>query len=243
MSSIDILSTHRVHLPNPHLQLRRSHPVSCPFPIHPKTSNFTQKNPIHSRILLGSFRVFCKKESESSSQAGKACATTEDDFVTRVLKENPSQVEPKYRIGKKFYTLKEKEDLSKISKLNFIELLSKRLNLKPKSKKESEEGRNETGVGDKAVYLKDILREHRGKLYVPEQIFGTTFSEEEMFDRDLELLPRMSFENFQKALRSDKVKSLTSKENTSVPYGNRYRNFIVELKEIPGVKRLHRTKW
>lgn len=243
MASIDILSNHRVHLPKPCIQLRRSHPVSCPILIHPKTSNFTRKNPIHSRFLLGSFTVFCKKKSESSSQVGEASATNKDDFVTRVLKDNPSQVEPKYRIGKKFYTLKEKEDLSRNSQLNFIELLSKRLNLKPKSKKESEEGRNETGVGDKAVYLKDILREHRGKLYVPEQMFGTALSEEEMFDRDLELLPRMSFENFQKAMRSDKVKSLTSKEDTGMPYGNRYRNFIVELKEIAGDKSLHRTKW
>ncbi|KAG6688319.1 hypothetical protein I3842_11G118700 [Carya illinoinensis] len=243
MASIDILSTRRVHLPKPCIQLRRSHPVSCPILIHPKTSNFTRKNPIHARFLLGSFTVFCKKNSESSSQVGEASATTKDDFVTRVLKDNPSQVEPKYRIGKKLYTLKEKEDLSRISKLNFIELLSKRLNLKLKSKKESEEGRNETGVGDKAVYLKDILREHRGKLYVPEQIFGTAMSDEEMFDRDLELLPRMSFENFQKAMMSDKVKSLTSKEDTGMPYGNRYRNFIVELKEIAGDKSLHRTKW
>ncbi|KAG6636559.1 hypothetical protein CIPAW_11G119200 [Carya illinoinensis] len=68
-------------------------------------------------------------------------------------------------------------------------------------------------------------------------------SDEEMFDRDLELLPRMSFENFQKAMMSDKVKSLTSKEDTGMPYGNRYRNFIVELKEIAGDKSLHRTKW
>lgn len=96
---------------------------------------------------------------------------------------------------------------------------------------------------DEAVYLKDILREYRGKLYVPEQIFGTKLSEEEEFDKNLEALPRMSFEEFQKAMKSDKVKLLTSQEDNGVSYVNGYRDLIVELKEIPGDKRLHRTKW
>jgi hypothetical protein len=240
MTSIDILSTPRVHLPKPYTHLGRSHPVL----IHSRSLNFTRKNPIHSRLLLpSSFTVLCKLNSESSPQASGASETTKDDFVTRVLKDNPSQVETKYRIGNRFYTLKEKEDLGKNPDVGVIEFLAKRLNLMPKAERESGESRNESGVGDKAVYLKDILREYRGKLYVPEQIFGPALSEEEVFDRNLEVLPRMSFEDFLKAMRSDKVKLLTSKEDTGMSYVNGHRDFIVELKEIAGDKSLHRTKW
>ncbi|KAE8055124.1 hypothetical protein FH972_011985 [Carpinus fangiana] len=240
MTSIDILSTPRVHLPKPYTHIGRSHPIL----IHSKNLNFTRKTPIYSRLLLpNSFRVLCKSNSESSSQASGASETTKDDFVTRVLKENPSQVESKYRIGNKFYTLKEKEDLGKNPDVGVIEFLAKRLNLMPKAERENGEGRNESGVGDEAVHLKDILREYRGKLYVPEQIFGPALSEEEEFDRNLEVLPRMSFEDFLKAMRSDKVKLLTSKEGTGMSYVNGHRDFIVELKEIPGDKSLHRTKW
>lgn len=241
MTSIDIVSSPRVHLPKPYTtRLRRSHSIL----IQSKSLNYSRKRLSQSRFLLSSsFTVFCKSNSESSSKASKASETSEDDFVTRVLKENPSQVEPKYLIGNKFYTLKEKENLGKNSDGGLIKFLVKRLNLKSNAKRESGDSRNESSVGDKAVYLKDILREYRGKLYVPEQIFGSALSEDEEFDRNLEVLPRMSFEDFLKAMRTDKVKLLTSKEDSSMSYANGYRDFIVELKEIPGDKSLHRTKW
>lgn len=163
--------------------------------------------------------------------------------MTRVLKENPSQVEPRYLIGEKFYTLKEKESLSKSSNVGFIELLAKRLNFKKAElRKESSEARNDSGVkNEEAVFLNDILREYKGKLYVPEQIFGTELPEEVEFERSLEELPKMSIEDFQKAMKNDKVDLLTSKEVKGASYG--ISNFIVDLKEIPGEKSLHRTKW
>lgn len=162
--------------------------------------------------------------------------------MTRVLKENPSQIEPRYLVGDKFYTSKEKESLGKNSNVGFIELWAKRLKFsKAEPKKERTEGQNYSEVRDESVYLKDILREYKGKLYVPEQIFGTELPEEEEFERSLEELPTMSFEDFQKALKSDKVKLLTLKEVTGTSYG--FTDFIVDLKEIPGQKSLHRTKW
>lgn len=170
--------------------------------------------------------------------------------MARVLKENPSQVEPRYLIGDKFYTLKEKEDLSKNSDNGVFSSLVKRLNLRFNSKKVVDENpneklsdvkKNDKNEGD--VYLKDILREYRGKLYVPEQVFGTELSEEAEFESDLQALPKMSFEDFLKAMRSDKVKMLTWKEVTSVATGDRYRDFGVELKEIPGDKNLQRRRW
>ncbi|XP_030951841.1 probable inactive ATP-dependent zinc metalloprotease FTSHI 1, chloroplastic isoform X3 [Quercus lobata] len=239
MTSIGILSIPKLHHSKPNTHLKRPHTILS----HSNGLSFTRRNRVHSPLFLSSFTVFCKSNSESSSQPGETSETTKDDFVTRVLKENPSQVEPKYLRGNKLYTLKEKEDLGKSSNEGVIEFVAKRLNLRSKAKKEGIEGGNESGVVDEAVYLKDILREYRGKLYVPEQIFGTQLSEEEEFDKNLEELPRMSFEEFQKAMKNDKIKLLTLKEDNSVLYINGYREFIVELKEIPGDKRLHRTKW
>lgn len=92
---------------------------------------------------------------------------------------------------------------------------------------------------DDSVYLNDLLKEYKGKLYVPEQIFGTPLSEEEEFNENLKTLPKMSVEDFTKALSKDKIKLVTSKED----YGYGYMDYIVDLKEIPGDKRLQATKW
>lgn len=154
--------------------------------------------------------------------------------MTRVLKENPSQVEPRYRVNGKLYNPKEREGLSKggEARRGAFEFI------KRKTEKEKSEDVNES------VYLSDILREYKGKLYVPEQVFGQELSEEEEFEKSVKELPKMSLEDFRKAMENDKVKLLTSKEEASgVSYSGGYRDFIVDLKEIPGVKSLQRTKW
>ena len=69
-------------------------------------------------------------------------------------------------------------------------------------------------------------------------LFGTELSEEEEFNRNVNELPKMSIEEFRKALSKDKIKLITSKGG-----GGLYRDFVVELKEIPGDKSLHTTKW
>lgn len=175
------------------------------------------------------------------SSAGEHSDTSGDDFVSRVLKENPSQVEPKYLIGDKFYTSKEKETLSKRLNTGLLEVLAKRLNLKTQRKKETSEVQDQVLFGRDSVYLKDLLREYKGKLYVPEQIFGTELSEEEEFDKKLQSLPKMSIEEFRKYMNCDKIKLLTSKDDTGFIYG--HREFVVDLKEVPGDKSLHRTEW
>lgn len=164
----------------------------------------------------------------SASQNGD-----KEDFITKILKQNPTQVEPKFLIGETLYTQRQKDRAFNKTSQNRWNWLS----LKPRKVEKS--GSVENGkVGSDAVFLKDILREHKGKLYVPEQIFGARLSEEEEFDRDLESLPLMGLEQFLKAVDSDKVKLVVSKGES---YG--YGNFIVELKEIPGDKSLQRTKW
>lgn len=236
MATIDIRLSPKLYLPK---TLAHRH---C---FHSKGFNLVRRGRPQPLFIRRSLAVVCQsKQTESTSQAGQAGKTIEDDFVTRVLKENPSQVEPRYLIGDKFYTLKEKEDLSKNSDVGIFNLMVKLLNLKNKGKKVNGEVRNGSDSKNEAVFLKDILREYRGKLYVPEQVFGTELSEEEEFEKNFQALPKMSIEDFQKAVRNDKVKLLTWKEGTtSVSYGNGYRDFVVELNDIPGDKSLHRTKW
>lgn len=242
-SRVDVFISPRSFHPHSSITRRSySHSISFPFRTHSNRLNFTRiirKNP---PLIHRSYAIFQKSDSKSSSQSDNASSIdTENDFVTRVLKENPSQVEPKFLIGNKLYTLKEKEDLEKKSSDAAIAEILKKLRLMVGKEKKREEGGVETGVKFEDVYLKDILREHRGKLYVPEQIFRANLSEEEEFDRDFESLPKLNLEDFQKYMKSDKVKLLTLKEDTGVPYA--FRDFIVELKEIPGDKNLQRTKW
>ncbi|KAL0727161.1 hypothetical protein Bca4012_023254 [Brassica carinata] len=177
-------------------------------------------------ILRRSFTILCElKPGDANNPAG-------DDFVTRVLKENPSQVEPRYRVNGKLYNPKEREGLSRgggNARTGAFEFI--------KRKTEKEKGE----VVDESVYLSDILREYKGKLYVPEQVFGQELSEEEEFEKNVKELPKMNLEDFKKAMENDKVKLLTSKEEASGISG--YRDFVVDLKEIPGVKSLQRTKW
>ncbi|XP_020234785.1 probable inactive ATP-dependent zinc metalloprotease FTSHI 1, chloroplastic [Cajanus cajan] len=209
-------------LSSPHFHVTKSR-----YPHRHGTPKQTPRHlPTHLLLLRRPSTVLCKSTSASAEPGS-------DDFVGRVLKENPSQLQPKHLIGEKFYTLKEKESLGKLPNVGIFDVL-KRLNpTKPQSKRESEV----SGERD-SVYLKDLLKEYRGKLYVPEQIFGTELSEEEEFDRDSKELPKMSIQDFRKAMSKDKVKLIISKGG-----GGGFRDFIVELKEIPGDKSLHTTKW
>nr|XP_043628490.1 probable inactive ATP-dependent zinc metalloprotease FTSHI 1, chloroplastic [Erigeron canadensis] len=185
-----------------------------------KDSNFVQIRPKRLHIFNALF-----SRTSVSGQNNDGSSITQDDFVTRVLKENPSQVEPRYKIGDKLYTLKEKEDFA-----------NKRRNSNGFIKKESD------GMEYKDdVYLNDILRKFKGKLYVPEQIFVEELSEEDAFDTEFDTLPRMSFEDLQKAIETDMIKFLSFKEDDGAVNG--YKDFIVMLKEIPGDKNLQKTKW
>ncbi|KAD2394491.1 hypothetical protein E3N88_41468 [Mikania micrantha] len=175
------------------------------------------------------FRIF--QEIDLDLQSSDSATSVQDDFVTRVLKENPSQVEPKYKVGDKLYTLKEKENLGKkgYDGNGALEII-KRLNLKG-----LKDNRSRDGVDySQDVHLNDILRKFKGKLYVPEQIFVEELSEEAEFDREFELLPRMSFDDLQKTVRTNMIKFMTFKDDDKVAYV--HKDLIVELKEILLVK-------
>lgn len=202
-------------------------------------SSFAAKTRWRAPILRRSFTVLCELKSGSSPSGEANNPAAADDFVTRVLKENPSQVEPRYRVGDKLYNLKEREDLSKSANATGpFEFIKRKLDSKTKMETEKS-----SEIENVSVYLNDILREYKGKLYVPEQVFGPELSEEEDFEKNVKDLPKMSLEDFRKAMKNDKVKLLTSKEDFGAPSTSGYRDFIVDLKEIPGVKSLQRTKW
>ncbi|KAG8375122.1 hypothetical protein BUALT_Bualt10G0067500 [Buddleja alternifolia] len=216
-------------------------PTIYPNPKTHKSFCFSLETP--KRLQFYSYpRVVLSKASSNSRPSG----AENEDFVTRILRENPSQIEPKYLIGDKLYTLKEKESLRKKGLNDRALEILKRLNLKALVSKSDIDSANESNFvkPEREVYLKDLLREYKGKLYVPEQVFGANLSEEEEFDKNVKELPRMSYEDFQKYMMSDKIKLLSFKEGSGVSYGSYgYRDYVVDLKEIPGDKSLHRTKW
>ncbi|KAK6158444.1 hypothetical protein DH2020_005758 [Rehmannia glutinosa] len=148
--------------------------------------------------------------------------------------------------GDEDFVTREKESLSRKGFNEKVSEILKILNLKALVKESDKESGNASNFvkHEGEVYLKDLLREYKGKLYVPEQVFGANLSEEEEFEKNVKELPRMSYEDFQKYMNSEKIKLVSFKEDSGVSYGNSwYRDFVVDLKEIPGDKSLHRTKW
>ncbi|KAL8063962.1 hypothetical protein ABFX02_01G060400 [Erythranthe guttata] len=202
----------------------------------------TKKSQPHSRP-----RVLLLPRAASNPKPSVNSGAGDEDFVTKVLRENPSQIEPKYLVGNKLYTLKEKENLGKRGLNERVAGILQRLNLKEVVSKGGGKESGDAGNFAKPkgeVYLNDLLREYKGKLYVPEQVFGANLSEEEEFRKNANELPRMSYDDFRKYVKSDTVKLVTFKEDGGVSYGNYgYRDFLVDLKDIPGDKSLHRTKW
>ncbi|KAK8933910.1 ATP-dependent zinc metalloprotease FtsH [Platanthera zijinensis] len=167
-----------------------------------------------------------------------------EDFISKVLRENPTQVEPRFLVGEQFLTLRDKQRSGKAPGLGIRQLVKRLLGDPSGSSRKS--GLEETGdnasESQPAVHLKDILREFKGQLYVPEEVFRDNLSEEEAFDKDICELPVMSFEDFQKHLRAGKIKLLTSASMLGAP-GSGYRDFIVDLKETPGDKELQTIRW
>ncbi|KAL2926539.1 putative inactive ATP-dependent zinc metalloprotease FTSHI 1 chloroplastic [Bienertia sinuspersici] len=223
----------RVYQPFPIKNVSRSAITSIRIRKHSNQFNASKfsRNGVTFNRRLPTFT--CKSNGDTSN-------SNTEDFVTRVLKENPSQVEPRFRIGDEVYTSTERDNLkNKRFRFGAFEVL-KRLNLKDKVRENEENGGEKL---ESNVYLKDILREYKGQLYVPEQMFGVNLSEEEEFDRNMKTLPKMSYEEFLKFVKKDKVKLLIHKEQIQMVDEDGFRDFIVELKETPGEKSLHRTQW
>ncbi|KAL6549842.1 putative inactive ATP-dependent zinc metalloprotease FTSHI 1, chloroplastic [Orobanche minor] len=217
------------------------------FPNHTVHRN-SQFPPSPTKLLrFNTYTGVLLSISCSNSKASANYGAENEDFVSRVLRENPSQIEPKYLIGDKLYTLKEKENLSRKDFSERVSEIVSRLKLKALvSRSDKQEGGryNNFVKSEGEVYLKDLLREYKGKLYVPEQIFGANLSEEEEFEKNIKELPRMSYKDFQKYMKSEKIKLVSFKEDSCIPHGSYwYRDFVVDSEEIPGDKSLRSTKW
>ncbi|KAL8138811.1 hypothetical protein V2J09_004812 [Rumex salicifolius] len=250
MYAINTLPSGRVYRPIMFSNLHRPYTISIPAGRN-STNHvfFRSRNP---RTLLSRPNFAIVSDSRASSSATNGSAGSDNDFVSRVLKENPSQVEPKFQVGGKVYTLQEREKMKRYFDYGAFQVLRR---LKQREKVESEsskevseadegaklEGGNGLGEADN-VYLKDILREYRGQLYVPDRIFEPNLSEEDVFDQNFEAFPRMSYDEFTRYSKSDQIKLLSFKEGGLLE-GVGFRDFIVELKEQPGDKRLYLTKW
>ncbi|XP_028549310.1 probable inactive ATP-dependent zinc metalloprotease FTSHI 1, chloroplastic [Dendrobium catenatum] len=212
------------------------------FPRSIPASNFTR---LRSNSLLFRSKLLSAAPLRGSYvTAATATGGGEDEFISKVLKENPTQVEPRFLFGERFLTLRDKQGSRKPSGLRVLQLVKRLLgDSYGASGKIGHEGTGEyVTQADSPVHLKDILREFKGKLYVPEEVFRENLSEEEEFERDMRELPLMSFEDFQKHLTAGKIKQLTSKSMVGAP-GVGYTDFIVVLIEIPGDKNLQKTRW
>ncbi|KAI6702024.1 hypothetical protein NL676_011160 [Syzygium grande] len=162
MSSIDTLLSSKAFYAKP----RVGSNGLCPIPIISRRGLERSSSVRGIRLRAGITRRFFKVSCESSSDSAPPKG---DDFVARVLKENPSQAEPKYLVGDKFYTLKEKENLSKNADVGLFEILRRALDKRGRLKRGSDEGQNkaEAAAKEESVYLKDILREYRGNCTSP----------------------------------------------------------------------------
>lgn len=173
-----------------------------------------------------------------------------EDYVSRLLRERPSQVEPKYLIGDELYTLREKQRLETPLWKRAVETVQNRfakVGSETPSQPEDEipvpSKKSDANERQKQVFLSDLLREYRGNLYVPEEAFSGHVSELEEFNRLLDVLPEMTFESFLKAMNAQQVEMLTSRGHASPRGEFVYYDFIVDLKSIPGEQHLQRRHW
>ena len=193
----------------------------------------------------------------------RAAMAGEEDYVTKLLSERPSQVEPKYLVDSELYTLKELRKLEAPiwkgavdSMWSNVEQLVKSTQRRfTKEKEEVEEDYN--GVEEVSsssstqsseesggsVYLPDLLRTFKGNLYVPEELFEGQGEELKKFNQELKSLPEMGLEEFVRCARAQEVQILVSRGVTMPDGKHAYYDFLVELKKIPGQEELQTRQW
>ncbi|XP_057854077.2 probable inactive ATP-dependent zinc metalloprotease FTSHI 1, chloroplastic isoform X1 [Cryptomeria japonica] len=176
-----------------------------------------------------------------------------EDYISRLLRERPSLAEPKFLKGDKIYTQSEIEEkknwFGKRFSTALNEIFSKLASKEIKDTQIKEE--EQRGIGEdtdkeaplRAVYLKDLLRQYKGRLYVPEEAFDFQTSEIDEFNSNLKTLPEMRFDEFCKLMKANQIGMLTSRASPNIDGSYGYHDFIVDLKEIPAALRLQKTTW
>ncbi|CAI5999123.1 unnamed protein product [Closterium sp. NIES-64] len=93
------------------------------------------------------------------------------------------------------------------------------------------------------VYLKDLLREFKGELVVPEEAFAPRVVETTAFDRALADAPPMSAAEFLGFAEKKQVALVTSRGLKRRDGRFEYWDVLVELKEVPGEPALQTNTW
>ncbi|CAI6004161.1 unnamed protein product [Closterium sp. NIES-64] len=93
------------------------------------------------------------------------------------------------------------------------------------------------------VYLKDLLREFKGELVVPEEAFAPRVVETTAFERALADAPPMSAAEFLGFAEKKQVALVTSRGLKRRDGRFEYWDVLVELKEVPGEPALQTNTW
>ncbi|GJP62564.1 hypothetical protein CLOP_g19614 [Closterium sp. NIES-67] len=93
------------------------------------------------------------------------------------------------------------------------------------------------------VYLKDLLREFKGELVVPEEAFAPRVVETTAFERALAGAPPMSAAEFLGFAEKKQVALVTSRGLKRRDGRFEYWDVLVELKEVPGEPALQTNTW
>ncbi|CAI5486273.1 unnamed protein product, partial [Closterium sp. Naga37s-1] len=93
------------------------------------------------------------------------------------------------------------------------------------------------------VYLKDLLREFKGELVVPEEAFAPRVVETTAFERALADAPPMSAAEFLGFAEKKQVKLVTSRGLKRRDGRFEYWDVLVQLKEVPGDSALQTNTW
>lgn len=216
------------------------------------------------RGILGLGKLQLRTRVVSKRRPGRlvcravASSGSEDDYITKLLTETPTQVESKYLVGDRLYTLKELrkaeapiwKKASDALWANVVQPLLERTRgaadeedeVETVVKQDIATEKEEESTPRDGVYLNDLLRGFKGNLYVPEEVFESKEDELDVYNKQLESLPEMSFEEFLRAARAGEVQILVSR-GVSTPEGKHaYYDFLVELKTVPGERELQSPK-
>lgn len=187
-----------------------------------------------------------------------------NDFISKVLSSSACEVEPRVLVDGHVLPISEMQK----KKASLADKMAKSMSqvLTRGSKKEvlggADSSSSSSGSGTvygegeekteaveerenpKSVYLEDLLREYKGDLYVPEEVFSKVDKEEVGdFEQHFYESPQISVEDFRKFSDLNQVEALVSRGMTTLDGKVTYANFVVELKDTPGQKELHQKRW
>eukprot|EP00252_Welwitschia_mirabilis_P004662 TRINITY_DN1495_c0_g1_i1.p1 TRINITY_DN1495_c0_g1~~TRINITY_DN1495_c0_g1_i1.p1 ORF type:complete len:973 (+),score=228.50 TRINITY_DN1495_c0_g1_i1:371-3289(+) len=201
------------------------------------------------RLTKGKLVISVNAVSDSGQCPGQSMDNSED-FISRVLRTNPAELEIfDVKDGNLYTRPVKRSDRSSVSRPTgegdktkgvLDQVINKFRHIVKKVPRQETDAviKTESKREDaKPVYLEDLLRQHRGQLYVPEEAFKFRVPDTDEFNTNFESLTQMSKEEFLKAAKKNQIKMLTSRTVLSLDRVPKYHNFIVEFKDPTKEKR------